>query len=72
MATESSLPEYESPPNFTGVTNPNYKRQPLKKNTFRHVRAALVIKFLVKEQNDPKEIHRRLKAISGGGAMKRA
>jgi hypothetical protein len=30
-----------------------------------------VIKFLVKGQSDPKEIHRRLKAVYGDGAMKR-
>jgi hypothetical protein len=29
-----------------------------------------VIKFLVKEQNDPKEIHRGLKATYGDEAMK--
>jgi hypothetical protein len=29
-----------------------------------------VIKFLVKEQNSPKKIHRRLKAVYGDGAMK--
>jgi hypothetical protein len=30
-----------------------------------------IIKFLVKEQNGPKEIHRGLKATYGDGAMKR-
>jgi hypothetical protein len=30
-----------------------------------------VIKFLVKEQNFPKEIHHRLKAVYGNRAMKR-
>jgi hypothetical protein len=30
-----------------------------------------VIKFLVKEQNGPEEIHCRLKAVYGNGPMKR-
>jgi hypothetical protein len=29
-----------------------------------------VVKFLVKEQNGPKEIHRRLKAVHGNEAIK--
>jgi hypothetical protein len=33
--------------------------------------ANYVIKFVVKEQNSPKEIHRRLKTVSSDGARKR-
>jgi hypothetical protein len=34
------------------------------------LKQSYVIKFLVKEQNSPKEIHRKLKAFSGDGARK--
>jgi hypothetical protein len=58
-------------PNFSRVAREIFKHQASTKVTFAMLDQRQVIKFLVKEQNRPKEVHRRLTAIYGDGQMKR-
>jgi hypothetical protein len=65
-------PENQDASNFSGIAGPSFKHQIPKYIIFGHVGAMLGYQILGTKSGRLKEMSRRLKAVSGAGAMKPA